>query len=240
MPITQDRMIRLISAGDQMLKSHQRLLAEAKDQYRELCLEAPQGNPLIDKVLQKFDNLVYAIERAGPTVETTFAIAKEQGHFKAWRKHNDRGKEQMARLRRRRAREANPDLDDDYYENLEEAEPAEPVEISIPERPLNYDQLHQQLWDIWVEHQKDESSMNVNRIIEVLREAWRITSEAKQAEAIKTLMARGTIIQQQIRSEYIVTEPGQPSGDVPADPEIGGLLPNRIIGLKKRVEGSTE
>ena len=224
MAITQDRMIRLIDAGTSLIESFVIIKNKTKEHDQRLK-RAQQAGDSIDWQ-SEFEQLVRTIENAQPSVGAIAAIAGERGHFNARGKQNRLNRDHMRHIRRNNPTygHTKPAAPSPNYNTIPDDPPA--VNLDLDSNPdLNIETLHQALFSVWTQSRSTNNpTIDIGTIVATIANHGE-TNPTTQQSLITQLEAENRILPAPgripgIAGEYTV-----------ADPQTGGLLPNRIIGL---------
>jgi len=233
MPITQDRMIRLIEASTELLANYNELLREAarNPEIGAILTTLSQAGLLnsdINRLVDLYDSLIEKIKYYAPSAEVGFAIGKEESHFNLRRAKNNRTRDLM-RIARDRQRERDEEV---QYAAI----------TGETNARINLDRLQA------LAYQKSQNQFNPITYYEVAQiiKAMGQHDQRIQIEIIKELIASGRALDgQEHPGELVITKPGetgatrveaQETEPLIEHPETDGLLPDHIISLRKPQE----
>jgi hypothetical protein len=207
MPITQDRMRRVIEAGANLLENYKTLISATKQFSTDSVVDEINGlhrfgvnpnNPNLARILAMHEALIDAIQSCAPKFDDAQSIAQELGHFNAKRRDNDRARTSMQNLRRRRAER-------EFDEEFEATNGISTVKQEPLELTLDLGEIHTQVLEIWNRTKDANPTMNIHTIVDVIAQLGE-PDQRKQARLVGNMVEEGLLLTTEIGGEYIVEE----------------------------------
>jgi hypothetical protein len=235
MPITQDRMIAVLEAATNLVDHHIKIYDAAEKSYSTNNFAITEAlsdldkagikHPAIERLVRIHDDFAADMQKiTSSSPSSVAAIAQERGHFNSRRKSNDRARITM---REGRARRAERDSDQEMTKPIRDA-------------VIDINDLHNKIFAIYSQLiLRDPNAVILARAI-----CDTITSMGQgditvQLALLTQLETENRITQATWAGSYHVAAPSADLGtpmDLSDPDETGGLLPDRVIGLRRRTE----